>query len=162
MGKRRGKPNDNVSHRGISTQTDSVHPSVSHLSISLFLAARPTVRMRFFFSKEQKNNLPRNSKLLRIVLYRRRWHSRKTMFSLYRASTTCFHQLKGLWSLEKAKRPEKRKKKKTWPGFKNNKSGISISAFKWQKRWRERIPREEMARTRSAVFRTARSAIVYP
>lgn len=33
----------------------------------------------------------------------------------------------GLWSLEK------RRGQKTWPGFKNNKSGISSSAFKWRK-----------------------------
>lgn len=68
------------------------------------------------------------------MVYGRSWHSRKIMFSLLRASTTCFCQLRVVITW-KAKRPEK--KRKTWPGFKNNKSGISIFAFKRRKCWRE-------------------------
>lgn len=103
--------------------------------------------MRFFFTKKKK-------KPKKLTTCQEAQRSSVLCFTgdADTREKLCFHTTElqpldsvswGLWSLEKQRGREKKtkhtqkKKKKTWPGFKNNKSGISISAFKWQKRWRE-------------------------
>lgn len=108
----------------------------SFFLIFFFVASLPTVRMRFFF-RRKKGKTRLEAQRSCVLCFTRDADTREKL---------CFHTAElqplvsvswGLWSLQKAKRPEKNrkmgKKEKTWPGFKNNKSGISISAFKWRK-----------------------------
>lgn len=127
----KNKLNGNVSHRGVSTQTSSVYLSVS--VIFIFWTGRLSDWLRItpesLPPQTTTKDLPRHSWILCNVVFMGDADTREKL-RFHSAELQPLVSVSGAWGLWSL---EKRRGQKTWPGFKNNKSGISSSAFKWRK-----------------------------